>query len=158
MRTHTANGIYAPVVKHLQTAPLDQTRRWVRGSVTRRPGLEISVVATRDTDDQVYPLRGQSTVVHALHLSLCAVTPNSYAALPDEDLLAWGRGVFGARLERTWVEPPASPFDLRRRTAAARFTTHVLLYVDHAGQPTAPTGRLYGQRPWAEALRSVAAR
>lgn len=125
-------------------------RRWVRPSVTREPGLTVSLIASHDQGTHASGWWRNSDYDRCWHLSICAIHGGMYADLPDVDLRAWSRGVFGKHLTLAWIEPPASKLDLYRTAAASAYTTHVRVFLDRQGHPIQPEGEVYTLKPWIE--------
>lgn len=125
-------------------------RRWLVSSVTREPGLTISLIASHDQGTHASGWWRNSDYDRCWHLSLVAMADGAYADLPRPDLDAWGRAIFGQHLAKAWIEPPASKLDAYRHAPASAYTTHIRVFLDRNGRPIQPEGEVYTLKPWAE--------
>lgn len=130
-------------------------RRWIQPSLTREPGLTVSIIASHDQGTHASGWWRNSEYDRCWHLSLAALAHDSsmgvgYADLPDLDRRAWAKAVFREHLAISWTEPPASKLDIYRSAAASPYTTHIRVFLDRQGRPIKPTGEVYTLLPWAE--------
>ena len=144
----------AAIRRHLVAG--QPSRRWVTPSVTREPGLLLSLIASHDQGTHASGWWRNSDYDRCWHLSLVAIEKPSplvdgtYADLPGLDLRAWSRAVFGEHLTKAWIEPPASKLDPHRTAPASPYTTHVRVFLDQAGHPIQPEGEVYALKPWSD--------
>lgn len=128
-----------------------QMRRWTAPSVTNDPELMISVIASHDQGTHASGWWRNSDYDRCWHLSLVAIAGLAkYADLPEADLRAWGRAVFGQHIKISWTEPPASVLDIYRDAPASAYTTHIRVFLDREGNPIQPEGEVYTLKPWSE--------
>ena len=141
--------VVTAIRRHLKTAK--PIRRWTVPSLTREPGLTVSIIASHDQGTHASGWWRNSDYDRCWHLSLCAIhNIGGYADLPERDLKACSGTIFARHLTKAWIEPPASKLDIYRNAAASAYTTHVRVFLDREGHPIQPEGEVYTLKPWAE--------
>lgn len=121
-------------------------RIWVP-SVTDRD-LMISMLYSLDTGTHNSGWWKNSDYNTCKHLSIVAMTKDSFHNVPSIDLAAWARVWFGEDFRKAWNEPPADHFDKYRDAPASAYTNHVRVFIDQNGESIIPEGEVYSLKPF----------
>lgn len=131
--------------QHLE-GPCGEARRWTAPSYADVPGAELTIVASRDTD-QRRSWRRRLGYQHRLHLSFVNHVGGRATLVHNDDLNHWVPAILGRYVRYAHRRPVTQRGDAADLTEWSTITTHIDVFLDRRGRPLVPAGPT-ANTPW----------